>query len=106
MTCRKAHSAAFNPFVVYDRAQVELSGTRQSWMSSADYERAFCPSCGSRVYGAYLEGDELELSLGSFDEPNLFVPQYESWVVRRETWSAALPVTQNWHDPDEPATTT
>ena len=96
LTCRKAHAAAFCPFVVFDRRQVEVDGELGRWASSPGYVRCFCPTCGSRVIG--LNGDEVELSLGSFDEPGRFVPQYESWVGRREPWLAPLPVSQNEHD--------
>ena len=100
LTCRKAHAAAFNPFVIFARDDVEFDGQLQSWRSSDHYERCFCQRCGSRVYGATIGGDELELSLGSFDEPGRFEPLYESWVVRREPWLAALDIPQ--HEGDRP----
>jgi hypothetical protein len=100
MTCRKAHSAAFNPFVIYPLGQVEIEGELRSWQSSDHYERVFCATCGSRIYGRELDGDELELSLGSFDEPGVFTPMYESWVVRREPWLQPLAAPQ--HERDRP----
>jgi hypothetical protein len=93
MTCRKAHAAAFNPFLVFDPAQVEIAGELRAWRSSAGYERRFCPACGSRVLG--VNGDEVELSVGSFDEPALFAPEYESWTIRREPWLRPLDVPQH-----------
>jgi hypothetical protein len=84
MTCRKAHASAFNPFIVFAADQVEVTGETASWMSSPGYDRRFCPRCGARVLGG--NGGECEISLGSFDEPGEFAPQYESWVVRREPW--------------------
>ena len=96
MTCRKAHGAAFNPFVVFAPQQVEVDGELCAWVSSAGYERRFCPACGSRVIG--VNGPEVELSLGSFDAPGIFEPQYESWVSRREPWLAPLHVPQHEQD--------
>ncbi|RAK52323.1 GFA family protein [Phenylobacterium deserti] len=84
MTCRKAHAAAFNPFLVFTSEQVEIQGEMKAWESSPGYVRWFCPQCGSRVVGG-AEGDQ-EISLGSFDEPGQFAPQYESWVIRKEPW--------------------
>ena len=98
LTCRKAHASAFSAFVVFARQQVEVEGELSCWASSASYERCFCPACGSRVIG--LNGDEVELSLGSFDEPGLFEPQYESWVTRREPWLPSLGIEQ--HERDRP----
>ena len=98
MTCRKAHAAASNPFVVFARDQVEIVGELRRWQCSADYERQFCPECGSRVFGGSDSLPEIEISLGSFDDVGLVEPQYESWVIRREPWSVALNIPQ--HDRD------
>ena len=76
MTCRKAHASAFNPFMVFTEEQVEITGEIMPWESSPGYVRWFCPRCGSRVVGG-AEGEQ-EISLGSFDEPGQFTPQYES----------------------------
>lgn len=94
MTCRKAHAAAFNPFVVYGVDRVHITGPVQIWRSSPDYERAFCPNCGSRIFARSGDAGEIEVSLGSFDAPGLLEPQYECWVRRREPWLRALPVRQ------------
>jgi hypothetical protein len=92
LTCRKSHATAFNPFVVYDRAAVDVAGETRDWESSPGYVRTFCPSCGSRVVAR--NGPELEISLGSFDAPGELAPQYEVWTVRREPWlpSFGLPL--------------
>ena len=92
LTCRKAHAAAFNPFVAFDRAQADVSGVLQSWQSSPGYDRKFCAACGSRVLAD--NGGEVELSIGSFDEPAVLYPEYESWTVRRKPWLPALPLHQ------------
>lgn len=96
MTCRKSHAAACNPFVVFPADAVEVTGRPVSWLSSPGYDRQFCGSCGSRVIA--VNGEEVEVSLGSFDEPGLMEPQYESWTVRREPWLPALLKPQNARD--------
>ncbi len=101
LTCRKAHAAVFNPFVVYLREQVDIRGKLECWRSSPRFERLFCPACGSRVIGGDVGGAEVEISLGSFDEPGQVTPAYESWVIRREPWLKPLDVPQN---PGERAT--
>ncbi len=92
LTCRKAHASAFNPCVIFAPGQVEIKGEVASWTSSPGYHLQFCPKCGSRIAGR--DGAEIELSLGSFDKPGLFEPQYELWVKRREPWLAPLNVPQ------------
>lgn len=88
MICRKAHGAAFNPFVVFKAETVEVTGKPLSWFSTPGYDRQFCGVCGSRVIAR--NGDEVEVSLGSLDQPGLLAPQYESWIVRREPWLRPL----------------
>jgi hypothetical protein len=92
LTCQKAHGAAYCPFVIFQISQVALFGTTAGWQSSADYRRLFCSACGSRV--ASLTADEIELPVGSFDEPSAFPPQYESWTIRRLPWVKPLDVPQ------------
>lgn len=96
MTCRKAHAAAFNPFVVFKAEAVEVTGEPLSWFSSQGYDRQFCGACGSRV--SARNGDEVEVSLGSLDEPGVLEPQYESWIVRREPWLRPLDKPQHDHE--------
>ena len=96
MNCRKTHGSAFNAFVVFASKHVDLSGELRSWRSATGYEERFCPVCGSHVLG--INGAELELSIGCFDNIGIFEPEYESWVIRREPWVAPLDVPQNEHD--------
>lgn len=92
LTCRRAYGSAFNAFVVFNRSDVTWTGDLQSWESSHGYDRTFCATCGSRLIA--FAGDEVEIGIGSFDDPGLFSPQYESWCIHREPWLAALNVPQ------------
>jgi len=92
MTCRKAHGAVFNPFIVFLRTAVEITGEARSWESSPGDLRWFCNACGSRVFETC--GDHIEISMGSFDKANAFSPQYEMWVMHREAWLPPLLVPQ------------
>jgi hypothetical protein len=60
-----------------------------------EYEgRSFCPRCGSSVFGR--TGDEIEVNLGSLDAPDQLTPTYESWIIRREAWLPAFPLTRRY----------
>jgi hypothetical protein len=85
MTCRKTTGSAFGAFVIYPADQVTVAGRRQGWSPTAATEQFFCPVCGSQVFDRSAP-DEIELMLGAFDEPNLFIPTYEAWAKRREVW--------------------
>ena len=84
MECRKHHGALFHASAIYDCAAVQISGRTAHFR-----ERHFCPRCGSPVFSR--SGDEIEINLGSLDEPNLFAPTYELWTSRREAWLPEFP---------------
>jgi len=84
LDCRKHHGALFYAAAIFKRAAVTISGlVRDSG------GRFFCQECGSSVYAQ--SGDEVELYLGSLDEPGQFAPTYECWTIRREPWLPAFP---------------
>jgi hypothetical protein len=85
MTCRKISGSAFNAFVIFPADRVTISGDMKGWSATPESERCFCPVCGSQVFDRDA-ADEIEIKLGTFDEPNLFTPTYEAWTKRRETW--------------------
>ncbi|MCF1504216.1 GFA family protein [Afifella sp. H1R] len=94
LDCRKHHGAVFHASAIFPDNAVTVTGT------PADYRgRYFCPQCGSSVFAR--SGDEVEIHLGALDEPDQFVPTYESWTVRRETWLPAFPLRHRYaHDRD------
>jgi hypothetical protein len=47
--------------------------------------------------------DEIEVNLGSLDEPDQFRPTYELWTIRREAWLPAFAVARRYErDRDAP----
>ncbi len=85
LTCRKTTGSVFSVFVIFWKERVRISGRFKGWQSSPENERCFCPVCGSQVFDRDA-ADEIEIKLGTFDEPNLFRPAYESWIGRKEAW--------------------
>lgn len=85
LTCRKATGSVFNAFAVFPADQVAIMGDSRRWEASPGGYNHFCPNCGSLVF--FSEGgDEVEIMLGAFDRTDLFVPTYETWTKRRESW--------------------
>jgi hypothetical protein len=79
--------------------QIKVDGEFKSWRSSPDYDRLFCPICGSRMMARVGEDyTENEVSTGNLDEPGRFEPDYEVWISRREAWLQPLPVEQHERD--------
>ena len=79
LDCRKHHGALFYAAAIFPQDAVTVEGETRAYAG-----RHFCPRCGSSVFAR--SADEIELHLGSLDAPDQFVPTYETWVVRRESW--------------------
>lgn len=84
MDCRKHHGALFLASAIFPEDAVTIDGDTRSYNG-----RFFCPDCGSPVFGR--SGDDVEVNLGSLDEPDQFEPTYELWTIRREAWLPDFP---------------
>jgi hypothetical protein len=89
LDCRKHHGAAFYAAAVFPKDAVTITGI------IGDYAgRCFCPTCGSSVFAR--SGDEIEVHLGSLDNPDVLKPDYELWAVRRESWLPSFPIGKSY----------
>ena len=89
LDCRKHHGSLFYAAAIFAEEAVTITG------EVGEYEgRCFCPRCGSSVFGR--SGDEVEVHLGALDAPDVFVPEYELWCVRREGWLPTFPGTERF----------
>ncbi|MDQ0304656.1 GFA family protein [Ancylobacter polymorphus] len=101
-TCRRQSGSAFSFFAIWPRARVTLSGELACWQVRAGGER-FCPRCGSQLFCWEEGSDEIEVKLGTLDEPpSALVPSYELWTIRREPWLAPQQGAEQ-HAKDRPA---
>ena len=89
LDCRKHHGALFHASAIFPEGAVSISGETRSYAG-----RHFCPECGSPVFGR--SGDEVEVNLGSLDEPDRFAPTYELWTDRRESWLPEFPLARRF----------
>ena len=89
MDCRKHHGALFHASAIFPEDAVTIEGETRDFKG-----RHFCPECGSTVYGH--SDDEIEVNLGSLDEPDLFAPTYELWTIRRESWLPEFPLKKRY----------
>lgn len=94
--CRKHHGALFHASAIFPENQVTIEGETNAFAG-----RNFCPRCGSSVFSR--SGDEVEVNLGCFDEIDCFVPTYENWIVRRETWLPPFPLARSYERDRNPA---
>ncbi|MGX5218467.1 GFA family protein [Pseudomonas segetis] len=87
--CRKHHGALFHASAIFPEDAVTITGEVGEYQG-----RYFCPCCGSSVFSR--SADEVELNLGSLDEPDQLRPTYELWMLRRESWLPPFPVAHRY----------
>ena len=85
LDCRKHHGALFYAAAIFPEDAVTVDGETRSYQG-----RHFCPDCGASVFAR--TGNETEIHLGTLDSPDRFMPTYECWVERRESWLPEFPV--------------
>ena len=95
-TCRKFTGSAFSHYGVWPKAAAAISGELACWEVRAGGDR-FCPRCGASLF-TWTEGeDEIEVKLGTLDDPpSGLKPDYELWTVRREDWLAPVEDAGQW----------
>lgn len=89
LDCRKHHGALFYAAAIYPEDVVSVSGVTHEYQG-----RHFCPRCGSSVFGR--SEDEIEVHLGALDAPDQLMPTYENWIIRRESWLPAFPLSHHY----------
>ena len=85
LDCRKHHGALFHASAIFPETAVTVTGETRAYAG-----RHFCPHCGSPVFAR--SDDEIELNVGSLDEPDQFTPTYELWTISRESWLPPFPL--------------
>lgn len=92
--CRMCQKAVGGPFAAL--CKVPLShfawtrGSPPSFRSSSAAERHFCPACGTPLSFHYLEGDAIEVTSGSLDQPEQVPIVANFGAASRLSWIARL----------------
>jgi hypothetical protein len=84
--CQKAIGAAFNARLLFRRSDVELTGPVQTFNSSPELKRGFCPQCGTTIFSAREALGLIGLTSGSLDDPADFHPTMHIWTSARQPW--------------------
>ncbi len=89
--CQKAFGSFFAPLVGVKLAEFEVTrGEIATFRSSELVERGFCRDCGTPLTIQDLDGDRIDVSLGSLDEPAAVKPAIQFGVESRLPWFAEL----------------
>jgi hypothetical protein len=85
--CRRHTGAAFATWVTLPAARVRFEGDPIAYFRSSDIaERGFCASCGSALVWRRIDGDMIDLSAGTLDEPGRVVPDSHYWAKDEIAW--------------------
>jgi hypothetical protein len=90
--CRRWTGAAFATLVWMKRDAVKWIGAEPKvFRSSPIALRSHCSECGTPIYLAYGNGDEIGLAAGTVDNPDCLVPTHHYGVEGRLNWADIAP---------------
>jgi hypothetical protein len=86
--CQRQSGAPMPAFASCRSEQLSLdSGEPTSFRSSERAVRQFCGNCGSTLFWREAGNDEVDIFLGTFDDPSrLPAPRYAIWAAHRVAW--------------------
>jgi hypothetical protein len=100
-SCRRAAGSPGVPWGTFERSGFTLlRGALAEFRSSAPVVRGFCAACGSSLtYCNEKRPTEIDVTLGTLDEPGLLAPQMHLWVADKLPWvhvGDGLPQWPHW----------
>ncbi|MFZ5731494.1 MAG: GFA family protein [Pseudomonadota bacterium] len=88
--CRMCQKAGGGPFLALaDVLHGDFAWTRGqpgTFRSSNNAERDFCPACGTPLSYRAIDGEYMELTMGSFDRPQDLAPAYATATESKLAW--------------------
>lgn len=74
--CQRATGGVSIAFKGVKKADVTWEREPDRYASSPIAQRGFCGACGTPLTFEFLDGDNMDLTIGSFDEPARFQPRH------------------------------
>jgi len=74
--CQRATGGVSVPYKNLPKASVRWEREPDYFASSPIARRGFCSQCGTTLTFEFIDGDVMDLTIGSFDEPRGFVPKH------------------------------
>ena len=89
--CQKAFGAFYAPLVSARLDAFELTrGTLGIFKSSDLVERGFCRDCGTPLSFRHIDGDKIDIAIGSLDDPTQARPEIQHGLEGRMPWLGEL----------------
>ena len=71
---------------LFDRGRLTVEGETGRYASSAQLDRLFCKTCGTRLFSWRRNGTLAGVALATFDDRNAFAPTEHIWVSEKIAW--------------------
>lgn len=85
--CRKHVGAPFVTWSEFPAENVTVTqGTLAYFQSSDTAERGFCADCGTALTFAYIDGDTIDITTATLDDPAAFPPEDHIWTAHKLSW--------------------
>lgn len=89
--CQRATGGVSIAFVNLKKTALRWEAEPDWYQSSPIARRPFCQACGTPLGFAYPDSENIDLTVGSFDDPSRFVPKthfgaeslHEAWIDTR-----------------------
>lgn len=86
--CRRATGGPFAALADVPHADFAWTkGTPKAFRSSNRAERDFCANCGTPLSYREIDGPNMEILLGTFDDPEPLVPTYAVGIESQLAWT-------------------
>ena len=85
--CRRSSGAPFVTWASFVRSNFRFVAGRCREVHWAGRLRSFCPQCGTPL--TFLmdpDANEVDVTVGSFDQPALVTPEDHTWIEDRLPW--------------------
>jgi hypothetical protein len=90
--CQKAVGSISWPFFTVAGSDLEWSrGQPATYRSSEAAERGFCSQCGTPLTFEALGSGQIDVSIGSLDNPAAVEPRGQHWTSSRVAWFDTQP---------------
>lgn len=91
LDCQKSSGSGHTEHLLFPKPAAKITGKVSEYKNKADSGNmktsAFCPTCGSPVYGTSTGmPDMLTVRAGTLDNPDIFRPQMAVYAIRRRSW--------------------
>jgi hypothetical protein len=89
--CQKAAGNYFMPLASTLKSRFAITRGEVSWFASSDVvRRGFCRDCGTPLIFDIVDGDRLNVALGSLDEPAAVKPGFQCGPHAKMPWFGEL----------------